>query len=1013
MPATERDRLPVHLQPFVEQRIKGQGFFGVYCAGLPGSETVEADKTKRRHGYEYEARVNGKAYRAFVFGKWRDQTTVSDVEIEGVALGDSIVIGDSPTPAEQGPNDRTPGPYIPTTAGPNTLLYMIARFSDQIVDPIDEATALTQLGVVSNFWMNNSGGKVYIHGLVNSNLAADVVHISLPQPISYATSYNTNFGQLLSDARTAAAAVGYYYTNYNLDVVITTGPGFSYAGRSYVGSQGSHWVTPNTTLRTAGHELGHNLGLYHANYWRTDSTQPFGKDSNPGGYVADISDGEWLEYGHYFSVMGAQSGSDWDDATKPHYNPVEKVQLGWLSGNQVQYVTTNGTYRLFRHDARSTVGNPRGIRIETPATDYSGYARRYWLSYRYASWSAASNWYQNGVAVDVAQTSYGSDGSTLLDMTPYSRDQASPFYNPFSPPGGWWAIDNSDKLDGALAVGRTYDDASAGIHITPIATGNNGVGEEYIDLVINLGAFAGNHTPVITALNATTNQAAVGDVVSLTVSAADPDGDTLAYSWDFGEVQVWARSGLNSPTAAKSWSNEGQYRITIRVTDMKGGIATASEIVTVGTPTNNAQIWGRVVSAGQPVYGARISTTAGDQVWTDSDGSYVLGNLIVGGSYTVNCQAVGLTFTAQFSNPVSLAWGNTFGIDFYANQNWSGAASNGTMVISPYQGQMANGQTLGFRADAWDASGNRITVSPVWSVSGGGAVDNTGVFSATSAGGPYTVTAVAGLLSATGSVWVSASGTSGIPPTITTQPLSQAVAAGSNVTFSVVTGPEAAGLSYHWQFNGADIASATLSSYTRTNAQSADAGNYSVVVTNLAGSTNSDVAVLMVNNPPVLSAISDQTIHAGSTLILTNQATDLDVPPQILTFSIDPGARAGASIDASNGLFVWSSTVAQAGTTNPVTIRVTDNGNPILSDAKSFLIYVAPPLTINSISTSNGTIMISWNAIPGKNYRVLYADQLDGQWNQLGSDISANSPISSATDVVTVSQRFYRVMPVD
>src|SRR5262249_34025409 len=159
-----------------------------------------------------------------------------------------------------------------------------------------------------------------------------------------------------------------------------------------------------------------NLGLWHANYWRTDATTPFGKDSNPGGYVADQTEGEWIEYGHYFSVMSAQFSGEMDDATQPHYSVAEKVKLSWLSGPEVVYAAASGTYRLFRHDARETVGTPRAIRIETPASDYTGYGHRYWLQYRYAPWSTALNWYRNGLEVDVAETSYGSDGAILLDM---------------------------------------------------------------------------------------------------------------------------------------------------------------------------------------------------------------------------------------------------------------------------------------------------------------------------------------------------------------------------------------------------------------------------------------------------------------------------------------------------------------------------------------------------------------------------------------------------------------------
>src|SRR4029077_3633457 len=125
-----------------------------------------------------------------------------------------------------------------------------------------------------------------------------------------------------------------------------------------------------------------------------------------------------------------------------------------------------------------------------------------------------------------------------------------------------------------------------GIHITPLATGKNGPGEEYIDLVINLGTFPSNHQPVITAFTATTNQVAVGEQVNFSVAAIDPDGDPLAYSWDFDETQVWTASGLNSPNATKSWSHAGQYRVVVTTSDMKGGVGTASQIITVGTPVS-------------------------------------------------------------------------------------------------------------------------------------------------------------------------------------------------------------------------------------------------------------------------------------------------------------------------------------------------------------------------------------------------------------------------------------------
>jgi hypothetical protein len=66
-------------------------------------------------------------------------------------------------------------------------------------------------------------------------------------------------------------------------------------------------------------------------------------------------------------------------------------------------------------------------------------------------------------------------------------------------------------------------------------------------------------------------------------------------------------------------------------------------------------------------------------------------------------------------------------------------------------------------------------------------------------------------------------------------------------------------LGYQWQFNTAPIAGATQSSYSLLSAQPADAGSYSVVLTNAAGSVTSTAApltVLLPAPPIMLSAPS-------------------------------------------------------------------------------------------------------------------------------------------------------------
>jgi hypothetical protein len=173
------------------------------------------------------------------------------------------------------------------------------------------------------------------------------------------------------------------------------------------------------------------------------------------------------------------------------------------------------------------------------------------------------------------------------------------------------------------------------------------------------------------------------------------------------------------------------------------------------------------------------------------------------------------------------------------------------------------------------------------------------------------------------------------------------------------------------------------------------------------------IFVLETNSAPTLAPIGDRTVHAGTFVTFTNSATDADDPTNILTFTLDYGAPAGAGINPSNGVFGWLTGDAQANTTNPVTVRVTDNGVPALSDAKSFTITVLPRPFLELISLSNQMAVIQWSSISGQTYRVFAeASVVNTNWTNLVPDVTATGTNATATDAVgTATQKFYRVMP--
>ena len=95
-------------------------------------------------------------------------------------------------------------------------------------------------------------------------------------------------------------------------------------------------------------------------------------------------------------------------------------------------------------------------------------------------------------------------------------------------------------------------------------------------------------------------------------------------------------------------------------------------------------------------------------------------------------------------------------------------------------------------------------------------------------------------------------------PSITTQPQSRSVLAGSNAVFTVFASGSPT-LVYQWSFNGTNLANsaridgATSTTLTVSNLVAADAGNYRVIVSNSHGSATSSNATLTVLLPPVIT----------------------------------------------------------------------------------------------------------------------------------------------------------------
>lgn len=165
------------------------------------------------------------------------------------------------------------------------------------------------------------------------------------------------------------------------------------------------------------------------------------------------------------------------------------------------------------------------------------------------------------------------------------------------------------------------------------------------------------------------------------------------------------------------------------------------------------------------------------------------------------------------------------------------------------------------------------------------------------------------------------------------------------------------------------------------------------------------------NTAPTIAAVPDQTVNPGVTLVITNTASDSDLPAQTLTFGAGNALPAGATIDPTTGIFSWRPLVSQANTTNLIQIEVTDSGQPNLSATNSFNVVVNPIATpvVSSITPNGGEIDLFVNGPTGPDYTLLSSTDLVN-WQSVLTVLSPTPPVTlSDTNFPDAPVQFYRV----
>ena len=245
------------------------------------------------------------------------------------------------------------------------------------------------------------------------------------------------------------------------------------------------------------------------------------------------------------------------------------------------------------------------------------------------------------------------------------------------------------------------------------------------------------------------------------------------------------------------------------------------------------------------------------------------------------------------------------------------------------------------------------------------------------------------------------------PPSISAQPVSRTVLAGSNVSFSV-TASGLATLYYQWRFDEAELSGKTNASLSLTNIQSPNAGDYDVVITNVYGAITSAVATLTVL--PAAPVITTQAVSRVASvgqnvsLIVAARGSEPMSCQWLFNGTNLPGANAFtltlSSVNSSfNGTYraAVSNAVGSASTTN-ITLTV----SPVVMWGLTNLgqVRLATNLTVPAAATNVIAIAAGGDGSLGLPCLALRSDGTLARWGVSSQEMAIPS---NAVDVVAMS----------
>ncbi len=508
-----------------------------------------------------------------------------------------------------------------------------------------------------------------------------------------------------------------------------------------------------------------------------------------------------------------------------------------------------------------------------------------------------------------------------------------------------------------------------------------------------LAALIVNSAPTINsqpAVSLTVNQ---GQTATLSVAAAGVPAPT--YQWQVQTAPAtWVDvTGATGPTLTFSnaqGSNSGTYRVVI--TNSVSSVTSNAETLTVNTlPIFTTQPVSQTLTAGQPVSFTAVATAvpAPTYQW-QKNGANISGAM--SSTYTIASAQLSDagTYTAIANNPV----GHGTSVSALLGVNTAPA-----ITTQPVSQTVLSGSNATFTV----AASGIPAVTYQWSLNGTPLSDGAGISGSATAtltltgvgvgsAGSYTAIASNGV--GTPATSNAATLTVNVLPVLLTTPANQSVTVGAaSVTFSASASGTPAP-TFQWRKNGLNIAGATSSSLILTNIQLSDAGTYTVIVTNAAGSVPAS-ATLTVSAPPTITAQPiSTTVNSGQNVSFTVAASGV---PNTFTYQWQKGGSAiGGATSAT--LSLAGVTSASAGS---YTVVVSNGVSPAAtSNAAVLTVNTAPTISVQpspASQTVTAGASVTYSVTASGNPTPTY------QWTKNGAAIAGATSSSLTVNPVALA----------